>query len=78
MSNEVNQPNEKPTNEVVAEQMTARLKELRLLATRIHELEELVPVGSQLHRGIALVEREVQNAGHDLERLCGVARTMIV
>ncbi len=69
---------DKMTNQEIAEQMTARLKELRMLATRIHELEELVPVGSQVYRGIALVEREVQNAGHDLERLCGVARAMIV
>lgn len=78
MSNEVNQPNEKLTNEKIAERMTARLKELREIAARIHELEQLVPVGSQRHRGIALVEREVQGAGHNLERLCGVARAMIV
>lgn len=69
---------DKMTNLEIAEHMTVRLKELRLLATRIHELEELVSVGSQLHRGITLVEREVQSAGHDLERLCGVARAMIV
>jgi hypothetical protein len=66
------------TNLEIADQMTTRLKELRALAAHIHELEKLVPVGSQLHRGIALVEREVQGAGHDLERLCAVARTMIV
>ncbi|MBI4326719.1 MAG: hypothetical protein HY674_15860 [Chloroflexi bacterium] len=62
----------------IADQMTARGQELRCLATRIHELEELVPVGSQLRRGIALVERDVQGAGQNLERLCTGARTMIV
>lgn len=55
----MSQNTNKMTNKEIAKQMTARLKELRMLATRIHELEELVPVGSQLHRGIALVEREV-------------------
>lgn len=69
---------EKKNKLEIADEMTARLNELRGLATRIHELEEVVPVGSQLHRGIALVHREVQSAGHDLERLCGVARAMIV
>jgi hypothetical protein len=68
----------KMNNMEITEQMAARLQELRSLATRIQELEELVPVGSQLHRGIALVEREVQGAGHNLERLCAVARAMIV
>lgn len=66
------------TNLEIAEQMTTRLQELRALATRIRELEALVPSGSQLHRGITLVERGVQSAGHDLERLCAVARAMIV
>lgn len=69
---------DKMTNHEVAEQMAVRLQELRVLAARIRELEALVPTGSQLHRGIALVEREVQNAGHDLERLCSVARVMTV
>lgn len=68
----------KKTNQEIAAEMTTRLTELRQVAIRIHELRELVPVGSQIHRGIALVEREVESAGHNLERLCAVARTMVV
>jgi len=74
----MSQKTEPKTNLEIADQMTARLQELRMLANRIRELEELVPVGSQLHRGIVLVHRDVQSAGHDLERLCAVARAMIV
>jgi hypothetical protein len=65
-------------NMEIAGQMATRLHELRSVANRIQELEALVPVGTQLHQGIKRVHHEVQNAGHDLERLCAVTRTLIV
>jgi hypothetical protein len=78
MSNEANQQTGKLNNPEIAERMKSRLSELREVAANLSELEELVPTGSQLHRGLKMVQREIQSAESNLERLCAVARTLSV
>ena len=78
MSNEANQQTGKLNNPEIAARMKSRLSELREVAANLRELEKLVPTGSQLHRGLKMVQREIQCAESNLERLYAVARTLIV
>jgi hypothetical protein len=78
MNNDANHQTGKLNHPEIVERMKSRLGELREVAANLRELEELVPAGPQLHRGLKMVHREIQNAESNLERLCAVARTLIV